>query len=72
MSTTVAITPTQQRILDLIDNRLDRLDIAASPAVAGILAASAQLPPADRLYVQRRLQFVGAPNTDWASALDAR
>jgi hypothetical protein len=70
--TTIAINASQQRLLDLIDNRLDRLDIAAGPAVAGILAAADRLPPADRLYVQRRLQFVGAPNTEWAGTLDAR
>jgi hypothetical protein len=69
---TIAINPSQQRLLDAINRRLDELDTAATPAVAGILTAAERLPPADRLYVQRRLQFIGAPNTDWASALNAR
>jgi hypothetical protein len=72
MTTVALLSPKQQRILELIDNRLDELDTAAGEAVAGILAASAQLPPADRIYVQRRLQFIGVPNTDWAGTLDAR
>jgi hypothetical protein len=69
---TIAITPTQQRLLDRINTRLDQLDTAATPAVAGILTAADHLPPADRLYVHRRLQFIGAPNTDWADALNDR
>ena len=62
--TTVAISPEQQRVLELIERRLDQLDTAS------ILAAAHRLPAADRLYVHRRLQFIGAPNTDWASGLD--
>ena len=36
---TVAINPSQQRLLDAINRRLDELDTAATPAVAGILRA---------------------------------
>jgi hypothetical protein len=68
---TIAINPSQQRLLDVIDNRLDRLDLAAAPAVAGILGAADRLPAADRLYVQRRLRSVGAPRSEWAGTLDA-
>lgn len=69
MSTTVAILPEQQRILDLINRRLDQLDAAASPAVSKILTAAERLPPADRLAVHRRLMTLGHPNIEWASAL---
>lgn len=69
---TVAINPSQQRLLDAIDSRLDALDTAARPAVAGILTAADRLPPADRLYVKRRLQFLGHPDVEWASVLRER
>jgi hypothetical protein len=48
---TIATTLQQERILDLINRRLDELDAAASPSVTGILAATHRLPPADRIYV---------------------
>jgi hypothetical protein len=72
---TVAINPSQQqRLLDLINRRLDQLDAAASPAVTGILTAADRLPPADRIYVKRRLQAIGAPDAgaEWASVLRER
>jgi hypothetical protein len=66
---TIAINPSQQRLLDAINRRLDELDTAVTPAVAGIIAASAHLPHADRIYVKRRQMALGAPDTDWASTL---
>jgi hypothetical protein len=66
---TIAITPTQQRLLDRINTRLDQLDTAASPAVASILTAADRLPPADRLHVHRRLSTIGHPDVEWAGAL---
>lgn len=50
-----------QHLLDAINRRPDELDRAARPAVAGILTAAERPPPADRIYVKRRLQFIGAP-----------
>jgi hypothetical protein len=68
---TIAITPQQERILELVNRRLDELDAAASPSVTGILNATARLPAADRVYVKRRLMALGAPNNEWATALHA-
>jgi hypothetical protein len=70
----IAITPDQQRVLDLINKRIDALDAAARPAVAGIRAVADTLPAADRIAVKRRLMVLGAPDGDatWASALRGR
>jgi len=67
VSTTIAIDVEQQRILELINRRLDELDAAAAPAVPGILTAAHRLPPADRIYVHRRLMALGHPDVEWAA-----
>jgi hypothetical protein len=66
---TVAINPSQQRLLDAINRRLDQLDTAASPAVTSVLAAAHRLPAADRLYVHKRLMTLGHPDVDSFGAL---
>ena len=60
----VATTPREHQVLELIlEHRLDRLDTAVRPAVAAILTAAEQLPPADRLHVHRRLRDLGRPSS---------
>ena len=66
---TVAISPEQQRVLELIERRLDQLETAAGATVTSILAAAHRLPAADRLAVHRRLMTIGHPPIEWASAL---
>jgi hypothetical protein len=57
----------------VILQRLDRLDTAVRPAVAGILTASEQLPAADRLHVRRRLRDLWQPTAhEWARTLNDR
>jgi hypothetical protein len=66
----IAISPAQERVLELITRRLDALDVAAGPSVSCILAAAYRLPAADRIAVHQRLMSIGSPDTRWASALD--
>ena len=70
MSTAIAITPQQERIFQLVNDRLDQLDTAAAPSVyEHPRRRPSPLPPADRIYVHRRLMAIGHPDTEWASAL---
>jgi hypothetical protein len=66
----LAISPQQQKVLDVITRRMDALDAAAGPSVSRILAAADRLPAADRIAVHQRLMSIGSPDTRWASALD--
>jgi hypothetical protein len=66
---TIAITPEQERILELINARLDELDTAATPSVTSILNVAHRLPAADRIYVHRRLMAIGSPKLEWASTI---
>jgi hypothetical protein len=59
MSDHIVITPTEQRQLHVITRRLEQVE----PVLTAINRATAHLPAADRLHVQRRLHhaMTGTP-----------